>query len=46
MNVMNTAVSVNNQKLLLSLVSVGNPHAVHFIEYPVNDFPLVDIGAK
>ena len=43
---MNTNVSVNGQKLLLSLVSVGNPHAVHFIDYPVKDFPLVDLGSK
>jgi diaminopimelate epimerase len=45
-SLMNTSVSVNNQKLLLSLVSVGNPHAVHFIDYRVNDFPLVDLGSK
>jgi diaminopimelate epimerase len=45
-SLMNTTVAVNNQKLLLSLVSVGNPHAVHFIDYRVNDFPLVDLGSK
>jgi diaminopimelate epimerase len=45
-SLMNTTVAVNSQKLLLSLVSVGNPHAVHFIDYRVNDFPLVDLGAK
>ena len=32
--------------LPLSFVSVGNPHAVTFIEQPVADFPLHTIGPK
>ena len=43
---MNRAISINNKDLLLSLVSIGNPHAVHFIEGSVADFPLEEIGAK
>ncbi len=32
--------------LPLSFVSMGNPHAVTFIEQPVSDFPLHTIGPK
>ena len=32
--------------LRLSFVSMGNPHAVHFISSPVIDFPLAEIGPK
>jgi diaminopimelate epimerase len=46
MSLMNRTISINGKKLLLSLVSVGNPHAVHFIEKPVADFPLAELGAK
>ncbi len=28
----------------VSLVSMGNPHAVHFTETPVADFPLEEVG--
>jgi len=41
-----TTVEANGRKLLLNLVSVGNPHAVHFIDYAVKDFPLTELGAK
>jgi diaminopimelate epimerase len=46
MTSMNRAVSINKKDLLLSLVSIGNPHAVHFIEGSIADFPLEEIGAK
>ena len=46
MKMMNTTVEANGRILLLNLVSVGNPHAVHFIDYAIKDFPLTDIGAK
>lgn len=36
--------TVNDIDLLLNLVSMGNPHAVHFIEQPVVGFPLSEIG--
>jgi diaminopimelate epimerase len=38
--------TVENRKLVLSFVSMGNPHAVCFIEQPVADFPLSRIGPK
>jgi diaminopimelate epimerase len=37
---------VDSQRLLLSFVSMGNPHAVHFIQQKVVDFPLLAIGPK
>jgi diaminopimelate epimerase len=37
-------VTVNNLDLTLNLVSMGNPHAVHFIKEPVSDFPMSQIG--
>lgn len=33
-----------NRKLSLNLVSMGNPHAVHFTQKPVDDFPLNRLG--
>jgi diaminopimelate epimerase len=36
--------TVNDMALTLNLVSMGNPHAVNFIEQPVADFPLSEIG--
>jgi len=37
-------VSVKNTDLTLNLVSMGNPHAVHFCKEPVSEFPLSRIG--
>jgi diaminopimelate epimerase len=37
-------VKINNTELTLNLVSMGNPHAVHFIQEPVADFPMSEIG--
>ena len=39
-------VTVENTKLLLNLVSMGNPHAVYFWQRPVADFPLSRLGPK
>jgi diaminopimelate epimerase len=44
--IMDYPVTVDNQKLLLSLVSMGNPHAVCFREQPVADFPLSRLGPE
>ncbi len=35
---------VGGMKLTLNLVSMGNPHAVHFLNTPVVDFPMSKIG--
>ena len=37
---------IDGKKLSLSLLSMGNPHAVSFSSQPVADFPLADIGQK
>jgi diaminopimelate epimerase len=37
---------VDRKKLTLSLLSMGNPHAVSFVYRPIADFPLADIGPK
>jgi diaminopimelate epimerase len=39
-------IAIGNTKLSLSFVSMGNPHAVYFIEQPVADFPLSQLGPK
>ncbi len=38
--------AIGTVKLSLSFVSMGNPHAIHFSEHPVADFPLADVGPK
>ena len=37
-------VSINGNDMLLSFVSMGNPHAVQFIDISVNEYPLITIG--
>jgi diaminopimelate epimerase len=37
-------VKVGGAELTLNLVSMGNPHAVHFTREPVADFPMSEIG--
>jgi diaminopimelate epimerase len=39
-------ITINEQELSLSLVSIGNPHAIHFYDRPVADFPLSELGLK
>ena len=43
---MNRATKVDGQDILVSLVSIGNPHAVHFTTGSIPDYPLVRIGPK
>jgi diaminopimelate epimerase len=37
---------IDGKKLTLSLLSMGNTHAVSFLSQPVADFPLAEIGPK
>lgn len=37
---------IEGQRLAVTCVSMGNPHAVHFVERPVAEFPLERIGPK
>lgn len=43
-SMLNYTVTVENTKLPLNLVSMGNPHAVYFTEEEVSDFPLQKVG--
>jgi diaminopimelate epimerase len=43
-NMLSYRVTVGGADLTLNLVSMGNPHAVHFCRAPVADFPLHVIG--
>ncbi len=44
--ILNYPVTVEGEKLPMSFVSMGNPHAVCFRQYPVSDFPLSRLGPK
>jgi len=44
--ILNYPLELEGERLALSLVSMGNPHAVNFISGPVADFPLAEIGPK
>jgi diaminopimelate epimerase len=37
---------IDGKKLTLSLLSMGNPHAVSFLSRPIADFPLAEMGPK
>ncbi|NWF77613.1 MAG: diaminopimelate epimerase [Chloroflexi bacterium] len=37
---------IDGKELTLSILSMGNPHAVSFSSQPVADFPLTEIGPK
>jgi len=40
----NYPVTVGGRELSLSFVSMGNPHAIHFWQQPVSNFPLSQLG--
>ena len=44
--ILNYPLELGGEKLALSLVSMGNPHAVNFISGPVADFPLTGVGPE
>jgi diaminopimelate epimerase len=43
-NIMNYPVGVDTNRLPMSFVSMGNPHAVCFVEQSVLEFPLLKLG--
>ncbi|MBI4303614.1 MAG: diaminopimelate epimerase [Chloroflexi bacterium] len=45
-SMMDYPISVNGLKLRLNLVSMGNPHAVYFLQEQVAHFPLSNIGPR
>lgn len=38
--------TVDGQAITVTCVSMGNPHADHFIDTPVDDYPLLELGPK
>lgn len=44
--VLNHPLTIDGSDLALTFVSMGNPHAVAFIDQPVDDFPLTRIGPQ
>lgn len=44
--VLDFEVDVDGEAITVSCMSIGNPHAVHFISGDVNDYPLLTIGPK
>ena len=44
--VLDYPIAVDGVELLLTCVSMGNPHAVMFLDQPVEDYPLTTIGPK
>ncbi|MDH4067702.1 MAG: diaminopimelate epimerase [Dehalococcoidia bacterium] len=44
--ILNYPLMIDRKKLTLSLLSMGNPHAVSFLSRPVGNFPLAEIGPK
>ena len=43
---LNYPLMIDGKRLSLSILSMGNPHAVSFLSQPVADFPLAEIGPK
>ena len=44
--IFNYPLVIDGKELTLSLLSMGNPHAVGFLSRPVSEFPLAEIGPK
>ena len=42
--VVDHTIEVAGRQLPVTCLSVGNPHAVSFVDVPVDEFPLLDIG--
>ena len=40
------SINIADRELCLSLISMGNPHAIYFCQEPIADFPLSQIGPK
>ncbi len=38
--------NVDGQTITVTCVSMGNPHAAHFVDIPVDDYPLLELGPK
>ncbi|MFC1860121.1 diaminopimelate epimerase [Chloroflexota bacterium] len=45
-SLLSSHISIGSRELLLHFVSMGNPHAIYFWQYPVSDFPLSQLGPE
>jgi len=45
-SMMTYSMTIDGKELCLSLVSMGNAHAVYFCHHPVSDFPLSRLGPR
>jgi diaminopimelate epimerase len=43
---LSSSIIIEGRELLLNFVSMGNPHAIYFWQYPVSDFPLSQLGPE
>ena len=39
-------ITIGDSELRISCVSMGNPHAVCFLDEPITDFPLAEVGPR
>jgi diaminopimelate epimerase len=46
MPILDYPLAIGERTLALSILSMGNPHAVGFLSQPVAGFPLADVGPK
>lgn len=46
MPILDYPLKLDNMVLPISLISMGNPHAVTFVDQPVDSYPLSEIGPK
>jgi diaminopimelate epimerase len=44
--ILDYSLAIDRRKLTLSILSMGNPHAVSFLSQPVADFPLCEVGPR
>ncbi len=44
--VLNFPLTIDSTELLVNCVSMGNPHAVVFMDAPVDEYPLTSLGPK
>ena len=45
-SILSYPVTIDGKELLMSFISIGNPHAVCFWEHSVSNFPLSQLGPK
>jgi diaminopimelate epimerase len=44
--ILDYVLTVDDRQLSLTFVSMGNPHAVHFIQNEIAEYPLIEVGPR